>query len=212
MDICGYCVRIDALDDYRQRIQLLSAVTDYESIIGVEHHGNKSENPHYHLVIKTRVGEQAFRKRFKKVFDKGKGNGHMSIKPWDGALGAISYLFHEDRDAVLVIRHNVSDELIERARKENDRVQEEVQKAKDKASYRLEQVVYDMLKDKGHQKDPRVVAKLILATALRTDRYLPNTYQVRSMVTKIQFKLLNGDVDLEDQFLEAMLDQIYPND
>lgn len=211
MDICGYAIRIDALDEYRQRIQLLSAVVDYESIIGVAHHGNKSENPHYHLVIKTRAQEQTVRKRFKKIFDKGKGNGHMSIKAWDGALEAISYLFHEDRDAELIIRHNVSDELIDRARQLNDRVQEEVQKAKDKASYKLEQVVYDMLKDKGHQRDPRVVAKLILATALRTDRYLPNTYQIRSMVTKIQFKLLNGDVDLEDQFLEAMLDDIYPN-
>lgn len=211
MDICGYAIRIDALDGYKDRIQWLSAVVDYESIIGVEHRGTKKENPHYHLVIRTRVQEQTIRKRFKKMFDKGKGNGHMSIKTWDGALEAISYLFHEDSEAELVIRHNVADELIERARQLNNRVQEEVQKSKDRASIRLEQVVYDMLQPKGECPDARTVAKLILSTALRTDRYLPSVFQIRSMVTKIRFKLLNGDVDAEDQFLENLVDEAFPN-
>ena len=116
MDYNGYCVRVDARDGYAEKMLMLKSVTDYEAIVAIKHKGASGENPHYHMVVRTHVKDQAFRVRMRKVFDQGKGNGHMSIKPWDGNIDAISYLFHENEDEPLVLQHNVSNETIEKQR------------------------------------------------------------------------------------------------
>lgn len=207
MDYQGYCVRVDALDGYAERIRMLPAVTDYEAIIGAEHQGSTKKNPHYHLVVKTKVKDQAFRVRMKKVFDKGKGNAHMGIKPWDGSIKAISYLFHEDENAPLVVRHNVTDETISAARALNQQVQREVAQAKERASWKLEDEVFKMFE--GQSPDADTIAKRIILVALRSGRYMPNDYLLRAMVTKISFRLLNGDVDAEEAFAERLVHSIF---
>lgn len=208
MDQHGYCVRVDARDGYLEKVKMLSAVNDYLSAIAVKHQGTTKENPHYHLVIRTQVKDQAFRVRMKKVFSDGKGNGHMSIKPWDGCNDAIAYLFHEDDNAVLVLRHNVSEATIEEARTRNKQVQQEMAKAKDRASWKLEDEVYELFLKRSDQSTD-TIAKEIILLALRSGRYLPNDYLLKAMVTRIQFRLLKGDVDAEEAFADGIVQKIF---
>lgn len=221
MEFHGYCVRVDALEGYSNKLRGLAlAHPDFVSIIGVKHLGSSKENPHYHLVIRTACLQQAFRVRLRKIFDQGKGNGHMSIKPWDGRQEAISYLFHEDTNAVVVVRHNVTDEAIAAARALNDRVKEEVVKAKEKASWKAEDVVYEQLakeKQARHPLNPYVVtdrdigARLILE-CLRSGRHAPQPWLVRAMATRIQFRLLDGNVLDEEEFAREQARRIFYDD
>lgn len=215
MDYIGYCVRVDALDGYLDKIPMMKAYEDFSSIIGVKHHGASKENPHYHFVVKTNAKDQAFRVRLRKIFDQGKGNGHMSIKPWDGKREAISYLFHEDPDATLVIQHNISDETVSEAKVVNRQISQMVLDAKTKASWRAEEIVYEELKNqpkpyRGYNNTD-IGAKLLL-TCLRTGKYTPQPWLIRAMVERIQFKLLNGVEEDEQAFAFRLAQNIFRYD
>lgn len=207
MEYNGYCVRINAYDGYADKIAALRLVADYESIVAVKHRGDTGENPHYHIVIKTQVKDQAFRVRMKKVFDQGKGNAHMSIKTWDGNIDAIAYLFHEDDNAPLVVQYNVSDETIEKARARNREVKLKVEEAKTRASWRLEDEVFDQIRTGNPTQDE--IAKALILTSLRSGKYMPNDYLLKSMVTRIQFRLCNGDIAAEEQFADGVVWRIF---
>lgn len=217
MDYIGYCVRVDAMEGYADKLTMLKAHTDFESIVAVKHSGASKENPHYHLVIKTNVKDQAFRVRLRKIFDQGKGNGHMSIKPWDGKREAISYLFHEDPDALLVVQHNVSDETIAEARVLNKNISQMVLDAKTKASWRAEEIVYEQLQAERKRSpdttytDTQIGTRLLL-TCLRTGKYTPQPWLIRAMAERIQFKLLNGIEEDEEAFAFRLARQIFWKD
>lgn len=208
MDVHGYFVRVDALDGYAAKIKEIAVNPDYVSFISVEHQGSTGENPHYHLVVRTKVKEQAFRVRMKKVFDKGKGNGHMSIKPWDGSNDVLAYLFHEDENATIVARRGVSDETIAEAKLRNQQVQREIAKSKERASWKLEDEVYELFR-RREDHDPDRIAKEIILLALRSGRYLPNDYLLKAMVTKISFRLLDGDEHAEELFAEGIVQRVF---
>lgn len=210
MEMLGYCVRVDAREGYAEKIRMLPTCTDYLSIVSVKHKGTKGENPHYHLVIRTGIRQQAFRVRLKKIFDQGKGNGHMSIKPWDGCIDAISYLFHEDESAELLVCHNVSDETIAQARSRNAEVQREMEKAKERASWTLEEQVYNHYvgQDMDWISDEQVATELILI-AFRSGKYMPNDYLLKAMVRRVRFRLLGGDVTLEEQYARSLAENIF---
>lgn len=209
MDYNGYCVRIDAYDGYADKILSLKSVADYESIVGIKHKGMKGDNPHYHLVIKTQVKDQAFRVRMKKVFNASKGNAHMGIKPWDGNIDALSYLFHEDQNAPLLIQHNVTDETIKKARERNADVQVKVAQAKERASWRLEDEVWEQIQKHDGGTSTDEIAKALILTALRNGKYMPNEYLLKSMVTRIQFRLCHGDLSREEQFADQIVWKIF---
>jgi len=226
MDYIGYCVRVDALEGYADKLPMLQSHTDFESIVAVRHKGATKENPHYHLVIKTNIKDQAFRVRLRKIFDQGKGNGHMSIKPWDGKREAISYLFHEDPDAVLVVQYNISDETIAQARILNREITQMVLDAKTKAAWRAEEIVYDEIEQArssspfanrswpaaaGKLTDTMIGARLLL-TCLRTGKYTPQPWLIRAMTERIQFKLLNGEPEPEEEFALRLSRQIFWKD
>lgn len=216
MDTLGYCIRVDALDGYADRLMPLTLCEDYKSIIAIKHVGTTKENPHYHLVIRTNVLQQAFRVRMRKIFDQGKGNGHMSIKPWDGNNDAISYLFHEDENAKILVQHNISDETINLAKQRNRQVQQLVQASKDKASWKLEDISYEYFSQqwKPHPNNPTTptestIGQHIIVTALRLGKYVPQPWLVKAMVQRIQFKLLNGNDEAEEEFAMRLSRQIF---
>lgn len=208
MDILGYCMRVDAMEGYGDKLSLLALNNDYKSIIAVRHKGNKGENPHYHLVIRTEVAGQAFRVRMRKIFDQGKGNGHMSIKPWDGNNDAISYLFHEDENTNILVQHNISDETIAQAKARNKEVCEMVQASKAKASWHLEEIVYQELQGQSGIPEHHIGQRIIL-TALRAGKYVPQPWHIRAMTQRIQFRLLNGEVESEEDFAMCLSRQIF---
>lgn len=207
MEYNGYCVRVQAIDGYSSKMLSLRLVADYEAIVAIKHMGSAKDNPHYHLVIKTQVKDQAFRVRMKKVFDQGKGNEHMSIKTWDGSLDAISYLFHEDPDGKPYIQYNVSDETIEKAKERNKEVAVAVAAAKGKAAWRLEDEVFEQIKNPNTMQDE--IAKMLILTSLRNGKYMPNDYLLKSMVTRIQFRLCNGDLNKEEQFADGIVWRVF---
>lgn len=183
----GYCVRITEYPNYGDRITALTMTTDYESILSFHHKGATGENPHYHLVIRTQCKLKAFRARFVKIFDLGKGNEHMSIKPWDGDNEAYSYMFHESPDGKPYLQYKVSDEQVEEYRQMNKKIQQLVVQAKGKASYHLEQIVLDLL-EKGHHYSDFTIGCMVIREAMVRDKYHPNDFQLRSIIDRIQFK------------------------
>lgn len=209
MDTHGYCIRVDALDGYGDKLPLLTACQDYKSIIAVKHKGTSKENPHYHLVVRTDVQQQAFRVRMRKIFDQGKGNGHMSIKQWDGNNDAIAYLFHEDEDTTVLVQHNISDETVAQAKARNRQVAEMVQASKAKASWHLEEIVYEQLKGDDKQHDDQYIGKLLILSALRHGKYVPQPWHIRAMTERIQFRRLNGVEEDEDRFAWRLAGQIF---
>ena len=208
MECLGFCVRIDAREGYLQKLQLLTFVEDYISLIGVQHSGTTKENPHYHLVIRTNMAQQTLRKRFRLMFDQGKGNGHMSIKTWDGHEHAVSYLFHEDPSAQLILRKNITDEFIDKCRQTNLVVQNEVKRAKEKASFKVEDIVRAELDPRNGYSDHQLCKKLYLA-ALRHGKYPPAEYKAKQMVARLQFELCEGNERAEERLAEAYVNSVY---
>jgi len=209
MDTHGYCLRVDALDGYAAKLPLLSACQDYKSIIAVKHQGTTKENPHYHLVVRTDIKDQAFRVRMRKIFDQGKGNGHMSIKPWDGSNDAISYLFHEDENTTILVQHNISDETVAQAKARNRQVTAMVQASKAKAAWHLETIVYEQLKSVTPTPSEATIGQQLILTALRADKYVPQPWHIRAMTQRIQFRLLNGFEEAEEDFAMRLSRQIF---
>lgn len=212
MNFEGYCVRVQAMDGYGERMRALTLSTDYQAIVAVKHRGATGENEHYHMVIKTQVKDQAFRVRMKKVFDKGKGNQHMSIKTWDGNIDAVSYLFHEDEDVKPIVQHNVSDETIEKARNRNREVQVKIEAAKKRASWTIEAELLEYYKQTKRSPDIHTIAKDIVLHALRQDKYVPNDFLLKAMATKIQFKLQDADQNREESFAIDYVSRVYRMD
>jgi len=208
MDTVGYCVRVDALDGYREKLPMLQTCLDYKSIVAVKHNGSKGENPHFHFVVQTSVASQAFRVRMRKIFDAGKGNGHMSIKPWDGNNDALSYLFHEDPESDLLIQYNVSDETIALCKQRNRQVTALVNASKAKASWLLEEVVFDEIKNIPYMSEADIGQRLILS-ALRHGKYVPQPWLIKAMTSRIQFRKLEGHEEKEEEFAMRLSRQIF---
>lgn len=132
----GYKVRLARLEGYDDLVKSLAEVPDYEKILGVSHNGDsKDPNPHIHLVIFTPVQEKAFAKRMNKIFDKGKGNGHMSRPVITDFAGCepLSYMFHEDNDnANIIINKGFADTDIIHYMSMNNKVKDVMKKKKEK--------------------------------------------------------------------------------
>lgn len=187
----GYFMRLDAREGYLEKIRALPFSEDYSFLFGMSHRGGTGENPHYHLVIGTKVNAQAFRVRMKKIFDQGKGNGHMSIKPWDGDMDACAYLFHE-KDAEIVLRKGVSPEQLDSFARRNAEVQVEVAAQKEKAAWRIEDEVVKRMAGKRNPSDSDVAYQIVQA-AFDLNKYVPNKYLLRAMIYNVQYKLCGGD-------------------
>ena len=200
----GYCMRLKKCEEYEQRVQALEFVTDYLTILCYEHQADKEDpHDHYHLVIATAVELKAFRKRMVKVFDKGKGNGHMSIKPWDGRDEAFSYLFHEGSEKQILNKGHPS-ARIQQFRELNVKVQALVKESKKKASYLLED---EVMNDSSLNKDSSAIdiGIAIVRTALLGNKYHPNDFLLRLMVDRVRFRLCEGDVDSQDAVISSIV-------
>lgn len=183
----GFLVRIDALETYREKILMLTAVEDYLSILGVQHQGVTKENPHFHLVVESMIDLQAFRKRMKKIFNLSKGNGNMSIKPWDGNEDAYSYLFHEDPNSSILVSKNIADTTIAKAKDRNLAVQREIEQYKSKATWRAEDIVRKQLDAKRSEKYyEREICAMLYRACLTHGKYPPtNTKQNRWLLSSV---------------------------
>jgi len=208
MESVGYCVRVQALESYREKICILP----YVNIVAVKHVGKKGDNPHYHMVIRTDTKPQTFRVRMKTAFPDGKGNSHMSISPWDGDDKALSYLFHEEQgdDTAEILRWDgIPRERIDFFRNMNQDVQVKVAEAKKKSSHLLWENALQHFKRNPpqHYKD---VAQFMVVDALRNDKYVPQAWLLKAMTFKVMFLLQDGNVKNEERQAHLIVQELWP--
>jgi len=135
----------------------------------------------------------------------------MSIKPWDGNNDAISYLFHEDENTTILVQHNISDETVAQAKARNRQVSAMVNASKAKASWHLEEIVYEQLR-KSHPTgvvNESYIGQQLILNALRAGKYVPQPWHVRAMTQRIEFKMLNGFEEKEEDFAMRLSRQIF---
>jgi len=208
MESVGYCVRVQALEGYGEKVQALVLPPEYTAVLAVKHKGRNGENPHYHIVIRTIIKPQAFRVRLKNTFPDGKGNEHMSIKAWDGDNKALSYLFHEEPDCIPVAQKAITN--LEEIKNQNKEVLEGVAKSKDKSSHKLLDIATEHFRKLKQKRVSDVeIAKFMFLYALRNDKYPPQPWLCKSMVVLVQFRLLEGSVDAEEEFAWKMANNIF---
>ncbi|AYP28765.1 MAG: hypothetical protein [Cressdnaviricota sp.] len=200
METIGYCVRVQALEGYLEKIRALTFQEDYTAILSVRHNGSTKENPHYHIVIRTGVNQQAFRVRMKKLFPDGKGNQHMSIVPWDGDDKALSYLFHEEPDVTPVVKKGITDEFETKLRSSNETILSKVKEAKGKASHTLEEDAWFHFQSMKTKPNDIEIASFMILHALRNGKYVPQQWLLKAMTYRLQYRLLKGDVQREEQY------------
>lgn len=207
MESVGYCVRVQAQEGYREKIVILP----YTTIIVVKHLGAKGDNPHYHMVIRTDVKPQAFRVRMKNVFPDGKGNAHMSIKPWDGDDKAISYLFHEETndDKAEILRWDgLPRGRIDDFRSLNQQVQVGVAESKKKSAHLLWENALNHFK-RHPPRSHKEIAHWMILDALRNDKYVPQAWLLKAMTFKVMFLLDEGKVKNEEQTASLILNELW---
>jgi len=209
METIGYCVRVQALEGYSEKIRALTFQEDYTGLLAVRHLGNTKENPHYHIVVKTGVQPQTFRVRMKKLFPDGKGNGHMSIVPWDGDVKALSYLFHEEPDVTPHIRKGITDEFLDKIRSTNVEILSKVKDAKNRSSHTLLQDATEHF-TQFHKDRPIVrispldIAEWMILHALRSGKYVPQAWLLRAMVSSVMFSLCGGEEEAEKDYARIL--------
>lgn len=193
----GWCIRLARLEGYDEVVKTLATVADYDRILAITHRGDKKEPfEHYHMVIATSTQEKAIRKRMRVLFTKGKGNGHISVKVWDGNDNALSYMFHEDNaNANIIVNKGHSQDDVNRYIKLNEDVNVLVNEAKKKASWKLEELAYQhFMETEGPECNPSLfeVGMKIMEIALEKDMYPPQDWLLKAMATKITYKLSKG--------------------
>jgi len=207
----GFLLRVNDYEGYGERLGMMVSNTDYTKVLCVKHKGDKKiPNEHFHMTVLTQVNPQAFRKRMLKIFDKGKGNGHMSIVPWDGRPEANSYMFHEEQKGeqsiVPVCNKGYSSEDLKCFSEMNEKIQIEIKLASEKASYKLIHMVYTNLK--GRKMPTRQIAEEILLTAYRTKLYVPNDFKLKDFADEVQWMLCEHDDHLEFQMVRDRVSRI----
>lgn len=192
----GYFVRIQQLEGYDDKIRALREYADYTRVLCIAHKGDQRDpNPHYHIVIETNVREKAFWKRIVKTFNKDKGNGHASHKPWDGSISACSYMFHEDDDnANIVVCKGFSDDDIARMKQANAEVKERVRDAHN-GSHTEKQLA----KHKKTMWD--VITEVRTAMPTREDAFTGNRYFIGKMT-------LAGDMEYPEDTAYNLLIEV----
>lgn len=112
----GFFVRVNEHEGYEETLRSLHEThADYSRLLCVRHVGKFKENPHFHFAvdITKEMKPETFRARMKKLFNKDKGNAHMSIKSWDGSEKVLSYMLHED-PVIIINQYGHTDEDVKR--------------------------------------------------------------------------------------------------
>lgn len=207
-----FCVRINLYDGYESKIkEFYSDRESYPKVFIGFHIGKSGENPHYHIVhtVDKSVTTSAMRKRFKTVFTLGKGNGHISLKEWDGKIDAIAYIYHEDMQLVPTLTHGFTDEEIVQAKAINSEHQATIKGGS--PTKMLEQVYERIMSADGSKKQCNVVTGkyefvkfshsylfgCILDWYKAKGDWMPNRFQLVRYIMKLQSMINCHEEDWE---------------
>lgn len=218
------CIRIDEKDGYPSLIEEVFAGDDFASAIVVRHLGKDKRNPHFHIVCEAYYSKEVMRYRLNKKFDKGSGNGHMSIKEWDGDKKAIQYLLHECRvpeDIEECVKVNLGERYkdhrfvmvawseLERLRQLSIEIVDEI---KDNSPGKICGIIAKHIDDNGlDARDKRLVWNLICKWLMKKGKWMISNkfqaerwmLQVRTEVAKIE-DAKRGNEKSQDELIEEM--------
>lgn len=218
------CIRIDEKDGYPDLVKTVFEGEDFSSAVAVRHLGKDKRNPHYHIVCEAYYTKETMRYRLNKTFNKGSGNGHMSIKEWDGDKKAIQYLLHECRepsDVQECVKVNVGERYedhrfamvawseLERLRQLSIEIADEI---KDNSPGKICGIIAKHIDDNGlNPHDKRLVWNLICKWLMKKGKWMISNkfqaerwmLQVRTEVAKIE-DARRGTTKSQDELIEEM--------
>lgn len=191
-----FFVRVDGRREFLiEKLRQLEQAIDTVKLLSLAHIGSAGENPHCHFVIQigADIQLQSFRERIKVLFQVQKKT-EFSVKIWDGADPACSYMFHELDEVILSVK-GYTDDDINRFRELNKKVQEVVAINKTRGGGRLvDRVVEEFRDERPDRKD--ILVNLILKIR-DGEMYEPGDYQLSKYVEEIYLKT-TGKYHIDD--------------
>lgn len=184
--------RIDGNKEFLiEKCKEMKGWLDCKRAYGMYHTGEKKENPHCHIVIEleTELQHQSFNARIKNLF-KIEKRSQYSSKVWDGGEGAVSYMFHELSD-IVVINKDFDEGYLSKCRELNNHVQKVVDQVKDRAPKR---VIDRLVEGYGNdQPSRREILKDMLNLIRSGEMYEQGDYRLKSMVEEVYLKTRSQD-------------------
>lgn len=188
----SYFVRLNLHPGYEEILLELTKSPKYPLFLIISHVGSKKENPHFHLIVQTLQKPGAFRAFLKSRFDKGKGNGHMSIKSWDGNNRAVQYLYHEE-DCKVLCSKGFSQEFLDEQKDLATKFKEGKSKYTDALFEHILEVIDDPKKNcefySGNRWDERNICYAVWDVCRDEKKSYPNKYLLENIIRKIQAHL-----------------------
>lgn len=197
----NYTIRLKALDGYRALIPEFFGSERFTRAICVPHTGRKGNNPHYHFLITTDYKIPALRIAMKRVFTLGKGNGHISIKDWDGEIRMMAYMFKED--TLEIFNKGFPQEYLDDAKQLCVSVKSDILKNAPSTIVRdATEFFYGNRKDPRNPVSHQEIFMWIMSRLRSNGDWLPNRFQMERWILRIQANIYT---DNEFQSLEKML-------
>lgn len=194
-------VRMDGPEEHlRQKCGVLSQALDTVAMIAAFHKGNRGENPHCHICIEVQseIQKQSFAVRLKTLFGI-VSKSQYALDIWDGnrGKGAVSYLFHETEEKILVNKGFSDQELMD-ARKANEAVQAVVSVNKEKSSHKLVERALEEFKDVEDKWLLRSrILKFMVSECRDGQVYWPGSFMLKKYVEEVEVRLLKGEQELD---------------
>lgn len=202
-----YFVRLANCEGYEALVPKLEEIS--EKLLMVEHNGEREDpNSHYHFAItlKKPMKIDAYRKAMRKIFDQGKGNGHMSIKIWDGTSTPLSYMFHErQRETPIVSMYGYTMDDIERYIEENAIVQAQNLTKKRASPFNL---TLDWMHSQLDLPSSRSVHRQYVEILISKGMLYPGTLRMRNILSSLwlMYHQKNNFIRYNDLMEELFLD------
>ena len=209
-----YAIRVTHNQLYEDHLPQTFPEEEFSEVLGVYHTGKSRTNPHMHIIIKTNILLQTLRKKLKAAWTLGQGNGHMSIKKFDGARKGYSYMFHEHERSgfrVVMNRGFTGGELEEFI----SHHQVTIKSIKDNSPNQiLERIAEKLLREKPnkHQYDYDDLGPLIWNDLRERGQWMPNKFQMERWLMKLCTLLTPEHSKTWEGLQRSWLDQMFPWD
>lgn len=208
-----YAIRVQHNKFYEDNLPNTLKEEDFPEVLGVYHTGAQDNNPHMHIIVKTNLTSlQMLRRHLKAAWTHGSGNGHMSIKKFDGAKKGYSYMFHEHERSgfrVVMNRGFTGEELEEFI--SHHKVT--IKNIKDNSPNEiLERIAKKLLKEKPnkHQYYYDDLAPLIWNDLRERGQWMPNKFQMERWLMKLCTLLTPENSKTWEGLQRSWLDMMFP--
>lgn len=192
----NYHLRLNEYPGYSQILQDLKNQDRFPLFLTIRHEGKLKENPHFHIVLQTLQKTATLRTFLKSKFTLGTGNGHMSLKCWDGKDQLIQYMFHE-HDCELITQVGVSTEYLQ----EQEQLAKDYTKGKSKYTDSLYDLILIGINDEDTLRtftnpdypmpawSKRNICYAIWDVCRVNNKAYPNKFLLESIIRKVQAEL-----------------------